>query len=153
MNIRPMTANDITPLARLMASSPLWQRYNVTEASTARRLSDGLARGMTIAVAEIEGEPVGFVWYVERGAFNRSGYIMLIGVQPDAKGRGIGRALMEHAESVLFARSPDVFLLVSDFNRDAQQFYARLGYRQVGAIPDYVAPGITELIYRKSRGV
>ena len=149
MNIRPMTANDITPLARLMASSPLWQRYNVTEASTARRLSDGLANGMTIAVAEVEGESVGFVWYVERGAFNRSGYIMLIGVKPGMQGHGIGQALMEHAEEILHTGSQDVFLLVSDFNHAAQRFYARLGYQQVGAIPDYVIPGITELIFCK----
>jgi ribosomal protein S18 acetylase RimI-like enzyme len=149
MNVRPMTTDDITPLARLMASSPLWQRYNVTEASTARRLSDGLAQGMTIAVAEIEGEPVGFVWYVEHGAFNRSGYIMLIGVKPGMQGRGIGQALMEHAEKVLHASSQDVFLLVSDFNHAAQRFYARLGYQQVGAIPDYVIPGVTELVFHK----
>ena len=149
MNIRPMTASDITPLARLMASSPLWQRYNVTEASTARRLSDGLANGMTIAVAEVEGESVGFVWYVERGAFNRSGYIMLIGVKPGLQGHGIGQALMEHAEEILHTGSQDVFLLVSDFNHAAQRFYARLGYQQVGAIPDYVIHGITELIFRK----
>lgn len=151
MNIRPMIADDIAPLARLMASTPLWQRYNVTEVGAAQRLGDGLASGSTIAVAELEGEPVGFVWYVVRGAFNRSGYVMLIGVRPDSKGNGIGQVLMEHAESILFAISPDIFLLVSDFNRDAQQFYARLGYRQVGAIPDYVISGVTELIFRKSR--
>ena len=153
LKLRPMTEDDIAPLARLMAASALWQRYGVTEASAAKRLGDGLAKGASIVVAEWDGEPAGFCWYVERGAFNRSGYIMLIGVQPDAKGRGVGRALMEQAESVLFASSHDVFLLVSDFNREARQFYARLGYCQVGAIPDYVVPGITELIYRKSRGV
>ena len=153
LRLRPMAGNDIAALAKLMAASPLWQRYGVTGASAAKRLGDGLAKGATIVVAELDGEPLGFCWYVERGAFNRSGYVMLIGVQPDAKGRGIGRALMQYAESVLFAGSADVFLLVSDFNRDAQQFYARLGYHQVGAIPDYVVPGITELIYRKSRSV
>jgi ribosomal protein S18 acetylase RimI-like enzyme len=42
-----------------------------------------------------------------------------------------------------------VFLLTSDFNEDAQAFYRRLGYQQVGAIPDYVVPGITELIFYK----
>ncbi len=149
--LRAMVEHDVAPLAQLMASSPLWQRYGVTEASASKRLSDGLAQGATIVVAEWDGEPVGFCWYIERGAFNRSGYIMLIGVQPDAKGRGIGRALMDRAEAAMFANVPDVFLLVSDFNRDAQQFYARLGYHQVGAIPDYVVPGVTELIYRKSR--
>ena len=149
MNIRPMLQSDVMPLARLMAYTPLWQRYNVTEATAARRLSDGLACGATIAVAELNGAPVGFVWYVKRGAFDRSGYIKLIGVTQEQRGNSIGRALMEHAEAVLLADSPDVFLLVSDFNQDARKFYARLGYNQVGAIPDYVVPGITELIFQK----
>jgi hypothetical protein len=45
--------------------------------------------------------------------------------------------------------SSDLFLLVADFNTDAQQFYQRRGYEQVGAIPAYVLPDVTELIYRK----
>ena len=49
----------------------------------------------------------------------------------------------------MFTHSADVFLLVSDFNTTAQAFYRRLGYEQVGAIPGYVVPGITELIFRK----
>ena len=149
MNIRPMLESDIMPLARLISYTPLWQRYNVTEAAAARRLSDGLASGATIAVAESSGAPIGFVWYVKRGAFDRSGYIKLIGVTPERRGNNIGSALMEHAEAILLADSPDVFLLVSDFNHDAHKFYARLGYCKVGAIPDYVVPGITELIFHK----
>ena len=149
MNIRPMLESDVMPLARLMAFTPLWQHYHVTQASAAQRLSDGLAHGATVAVAELNSAPVGFVWYVRRGAFDRSGYIKLIGVTLERRGNSIGTALMKHAEAVLLADSPDVFLLVSDFNQDARKFYARLGYNQVGAIPDYVVPGITELIFHK----
>jgi [ribosomal protein S18]-alanine N-acetyltransferase len=149
MIICPIAPGDVPSLAELLAGDPLWQRYGVTEESAARRLREGSAAGATIAVAEVDSEPVGFVWYVERGAFNRSGYIMLIGVQRDARGAGVGRALMEHAEGALFARSTDVFLLVSDFNAAAQAFYRRLGYEQVGAVSGYVVPGITELIFRK----
>jgi ribosomal protein S18 acetylase RimI-like enzyme len=87
------------------------------------------------------------VWLVERGAFNRSAYIQLIGVRPAARGGGIGRALMEFAEA--HAQSRDIFLLVSDFNADAQRFYARLGYTQVGKLDDYVVQGVNELILRK----
>ena len=151
MIIRPMVSGDVPALARLMAGDPLWQRYGVTEETAARRLREGFAAGATIAVAEIEGEPAGFVWYVERGAFNRSGYIMLIGVQGDARGAGVGRALMEHAEEALFAQATDIFLLVSDFNAAAQAFYGRLGYEQIGTIPGYVVPGVSELIFRKRR--
>lgn len=149
MRIRPATPADVPALAQLMAGDPLWQRYGVTEASAARRLADGLAAAAAIVVAEEDATLAGFIWYVTRGAFARSGYIMLIGVQPWARGRGVGRALMVHAEAALSATGRDVFLLVSDFNHAAQAFYCRLGYEQVGALPGYVVDGVTELILRK----
>jgi ribosomal protein S18 acetylase RimI-like enzyme len=129
----------------------LWQRYNVTEDSAARRLQSGLDQGATILVAEIDQSPIGFVWYVTNGAFNRSGYIMLIGVEQNVRSKGVGRALMREAEMIMFKKVNDVFLLVSDFNSGAQNFYRRLGYEQVGVIRDYVIEGVDELIFRKKK--
>ena len=149
MILRKMQLTDIGVCARLMAASPLWQRYGVTEAIAAARFEQGLAHQADITVVEQDGEVAGFIWYAARGAFNRSGYIMLVGVDPDRLKQGIGRVLMEHAEQELFRTGKDIFLLVSDFNTDAQRFYRRLGYRQVGAIPDYLISGVAELIYHK----
>lgn len=147
--IRSMTPDDIPACARWIAETPLWQRYGVTEQSIGERLRAGLAKAAMIFVAERANQVVGFIWMVERGAFNRSGYVQLVGVCPGARGCGIGRALMEFAERQLFAQSREIFLLVSDFNTDAQRFYRRLGYRQVGKLEDYVIPGVSELIFWK----
>ena len=147
--IRPLRAADIPALATLIATTPLWQRYGVTTVSAARRLADGLAQAATILVAEVNNAPVGFVWYATQGAFQRGGYVMLIGVASQARSQGIGQALMHQAEAQMFASVPSIFLLVSDFNQAAQHFYRRLGYQQIGAIPDFVMPGITELIFYK----
>jgi ribosomal protein S18 acetylase RimI-like enzyme len=95
------------------------------------------------------GRITGFIWYETHGAFARSGYISLIGVQPGLYGQGIGQDLMAHAERDMFSVVNDVFLLVSDFNEAAQRFYQSLGYHQVGSIPDYVLSGVAELIYHK----
>jgi ribosomal protein S18 acetylase RimI-like enzyme len=89
------------------------------------------------------------VWCVVRGAFDRSGYVRAIVVDARWRGHGLGRALLDHAETFLAQQAGDVFLLVSDFNQDAQRFYQRHGYTQVGALPDYVVPGVTELIFHK----
>lgn len=151
LTIRSLLPADIPDIARWVAATPLWQRYNVTAEAFAQRLRDGLANGATIFVAERAGAVLGFVWLVARGAFNRSAYIQLIGVHPDARASGVGRALMEFAEAR--AESHDVFLLVSDFNVDAQKFYARLGYRQVGKIDDYVVQGVSELIFWKRKNL
>ena len=147
LSIRPLTHTDIADIARWVTATPLWQRYSVTEAGFAERLTTGLASGATIFVAERAGTVFGFVWLVEHGAFNRSAYIQLIGVQPETRGGGVGRALMEFVE--VHAQSRDIFLLVSDFNLDAQRFYTRLGYRQVGKLDDYVVQGVSELVFCK----
>ncbi len=156
MLIRPLQAADIANLAQLMATTPLWQRYGVSETSAAARLQQGLDQGATILVAEVPDPPgsaqvAGFIWYAAHGAFQRGGYIMLIGVQPALRGQGFGEALLHQAESAMFAQVESIFLLVSDFNGAAQRFYARLGYQQIGAIPAFVLPDITELIFYKRK--
>ncbi len=145
-----MTLADVAGCAQWIAETPLWQRYHVTEQSIAERLRKGLESGASIFAAERAGQVVGFIWLVERGAFARSDYVQLIGVRPGERRRKVGRALMEFAEATAFAAGRDLFLLVSDFNTDAQRFYQRLGYRQVGKLDNYVIPGVSELIYRKT---
>ena len=134
-----------------MLRNPLWQRYQLTLESATQRLEHGFHHQSSIFVSEIDNKIAGFIWFVENGAFSRSGYIMLIAVDPELHHSGVGKALMNHAESLMYQNSRDIFLLVSDFNLSAQKFYFRNGYTQVGAIPNYVIPGIIELIFRKTR--
>ncbi len=147
ISIRPLASADIPGIAQWVAATPLWQRYGVTETGFAERLSQGLAESSTIFVAERAGDVLGFLWLVTRGAFNRSAYVQLIGVHPESRVSGVGRALMEFAEAQTTSR--DLFLLVSDFNIDAQKFYARLGFAQVSKLDDYVIAGVSELIFCK----
>ncbi|MFO7634881.1 MAG: GNAT family N-acetyltransferase [Caldilinea sp.] len=143
--VRPMRLGDVPAVAAIMAGNTLWQRYGVTVDSATLRLQEGLEHGATIAVVEVGGSVAGFVWYAVEGAFQRSGYIMLFGVDPTRRAQGLGRALLTHAEDALFATSSSIVLLVSDFNEEAQRFYRRHGYMQVGVLPDYVMAGVNEL--------
>lgn len=151
MIIRPMTPADVGDCARIMVETPLWQRHGVTAQAARDRLLGGIASGAGLfVIVDQEGEPAaGFVWCVERGAFDRSGYIRILAVEGQRRGQGIGGVLLRHAEAYLSQTAPDVFLLVSDFNRDAQRFYERNGYAQIGAIPGYLSPGVAELLYHK----
>jgi ribosomal protein S18 acetylase RimI-like enzyme len=76
---------------------------------------------------------------------------MLIGVNLAFQGQGVGDALMDAAEEIMFEKTKDIFLLVSDFNDGAQRFYQRRGYAQVGALTGYVLPDVVELIFRKTK--
>lgn len=157
--IRPVRKADVEVCARIIAGDPLWQRYGLTLPRARAAVRSALApRGVhgrpigEFAVAEQVGRVVGFVWFRTEGTFHHSGYIRWVAVAPEARSRGIGRALMQHAEQRILAQGPNVFLLVSDFNRQARAFYRNRGYAKVGAIPDYVLPGITEHLLRKTRG-
>ena len=149
--IHPLQAEDISGCAHIMSENPLWQRYGVTPQSALLRISTGFEQTASILVAGPVGNPLGFIWYVQKGAFARSGYVMLIGVDPNQQGKGTGDALMDAAEANMFQHTSDIFLLVSDFNTSAQRFYQRRGYTQTGSLPAYVLPDITELLYRKTK--
>ncbi len=162
LRIRPLRAMDIDPCARLIAADPLWKRYHVTLARARRQLREVLAathreRGRTgeageFAVAHSGGQVVGFIWFRLDGTFHHSGYIRWIGVAPHVRGQGVGASLMAYAERKIFARGPNVFLMVSAFNTGAQAFYKRLGYTEIGAVSNYAIRGITERLFRKTRG-
>ncbi len=150
--VRILRPQDIPACAAIIASESLWQRYGTSGRSARELIRGAFRRHDCLYVARANGQVVGFIWFLLRGAFAHSGYIRLIAVAASARGQGVGTALMEVAEKRIFQSGPNVFLLVSTFNRPAQQFYRRRGYRPVGRVPDYVASGLTELIYRKTEG-
>ncbi|MGH2409870.1 MAG: GNAT family N-acetyltransferase [Chloroflexota bacterium] len=150
VHITPLSERDIPALTRIMSHSLPWTRYQITEAAARRLWWDALATAANVVVARLDGQTVGFAWYVEHGGFGLGGYLKLLGVQATARGHGVGGALLEHVEWWAVQQGQrDLFLLVSDFNTAAQMFYQARGYTRVGEIPEFVAPGISELIFRK----
>lgn len=148
--IRSLRSEDCQGIAAWMLRIPLWQRYGLTEEAIRNNFEQAMQRSEMLFVAEDEsGEVCGFAWCVLGGAFARSAYLRLIGVHPDYSGHGLGRILLDYVEAQTRQAGVDLFLLVSDFNVDAQRFYQRQGYQQVGAIPGYVLNDVAELIYYK----
>ena len=148
--IRALRSEDCHGIAAWMLRIPLWQRYGLTEEGIRKSFDQALQRSEALFVAEDEaGEVRGFAWCVMRGAFARSAYLRLIGVHPDYSGHGLGRILLDYVEAQARQAGLDLFLLVPDFNVEAQRFYQRQGYQQVGAIPGYVLNDVAELIYWK----
>ncbi len=162
IRIRRMRAEDVEACARIVVGERLWQRYGQTlprargafRRALAPKGRGGAAAvdGGVLVVACEAGKTVGFIWFHLAGTFHHSGYVRWVGVAPEARGRGVGRALMRYAEERIFKQGPNVFLLVADLNAAAQAFYEELGYVRVGVIADYVVRGVTELLYRKARG-
>lgn len=144
-----MQKEDLPACVQVLTQNELWKQYGVTMEGAEQMLTYALSEGASILVAKMDGQTAGFAWYSPNGAFQRSAYLRLIGVLPEWQGHRVGEALLQAVEDNAARRVQDIFLLVTHSNTAAQRFYQRLGYRQVGAIPDYVVDGITELIYQK----
>lgn len=84
------------------------------------------------------------------GAF--TGYIQSVCVVLEWRGRGIGTELINYAEKRIFRDTPNVFIYVSSFNKKALKLYQRLGYSIVGELHDYIIPGASEILLRKTIG-
>src|SRR5262245_44013763 len=84
-------------------------------------------------IAEIETQPVGFVFLHGHDDPRWGTLIDNVHVLPNLKGRGLGRHLMAAAAEAASARYPDegVYLWVFELNTQARGFYAHLGGRNV----------------------
>lgn len=148
--LRPMTLDDIPVIAGWMVTGELWQRYGQTVETIAADFALGIERGDLLVVVDRELPARGFAWCLPAGMFGAFPYLKRIGVDPALTGSGLGGLLLSEIERLLSdAGRNELFLLVSDFNSDAQRLYRRNGYAEIGWIPDLAVPGITEVLFRK----
>ena len=142
--IRISDPADLDRCAAEMAATEPWLTLQRTYAGLRARLDD--------PDYEVWGdEPLhGFIVWTLHGPM--SGYIRTLCIFPAARGHGRGTALLRHAEDRILAERNNVFICVSSFNPRARALYERCGYRQVGELQDYIIPGASELLLRKTRG-
>lgn len=148
LTIRPLATDaEAEACARMMAASEPFITLK-RDVEVCLRMMRDASKERYVALAG--GEVAGFLILNMRGAF--VGYIQTVCVAPAFRGRGVGTALVAHAEERAFRESPNVFLCVSSFNPGARRLYERLGYAYVGELTDYLVAGHSELLYRKTRG-
>ena len=146
--IRPFESEeDLLWAAKIMAGSEPWITLQRDEAASRLLLSDVEKERY---VLRARGERAGFLVLNLKGAL--AGYIQIVCVAPGFRNRGLGSRLVAFGEDRILRRSPNVFLCVSSFNAGARRLYERLGYRRVGELPDFLVPGHSETLMRKSTG-
>ncbi|HTG01677.1 MAG TPA: GNAT family N-acetyltransferase [Nitrospirota bacterium] len=144
--IRTFRAGDIAACAEIVSRSDPWKRLG--EQLDFRRILHHRAAS-SLYVSLIGRTVVGFIIFTPYPVFARGGYLRAIAVSPDARNQGIGRTLLLLAERKTAMFSPHFYLCVSSFNRKAQAFYKRLGYKRIGTIPGLITPHASEYIYWK----
>jgi len=95
-------------------------------------------RDFWVALAE-DGAVLGFVTYDQFRSGNGYAHAMehTVMLAPEARGQGVGRALMAVMEAHAAAAGAHVMIAaIHDGNAGAQAFHARLGYAETGRMPE-----------------
>ena len=138
-------AEDVRECARMMAASEPWITLGRTYDDSLTTISDP---SKEVYVAVRDEKVVGFTILNMSGAF--VGYIQSVCVAPEWRSKGIGTLLLRFAEERILSETPNVFMCVSSFNESARRLYESLGYEIVGELKDYIVPGHSEILLRKT---
>ena len=89
-----------------------------------------------ILIAEQDGIPVGWLRW---GMFwDNTPFMNLLFLLEEHRGAGLGRAMVVHWERQMHAAGYAMVMTSTQANEDAQGFYRRLGYQDVGG---FLLPG------------
>jgi len=132
-------------------SRGLWERYLADIVDVRSRLDSA-----DLIVAEDLGRIVGSVTFYPEGSRSTredwpAGWagIRLLAVHPDARRRGIGRALMD--ECIRRSRamgSPSLGLHTTRIMDVAREMYERMGFVRIPEYDFHPAPGVVVMVYR-----
>lgn len=136
--IRPCREDDLPALEWLGAFS---HHRQIIRQAFELQLEDEVI----MLVAEVGGDLIGQAWVDFRPRLGAHGpRVWAVRVLDDRQGAGVGRKLMQAAETLARARGCTCLELgVEKDNLPAQAFYARLGWRVVGELHetyDYETP-------------
>lgn len=139
--------NEAEQCADMLVTTEPWITLELTRDQALARFSD--SRVETFAIRDDRGVTA-FVILNMQGLL--AGYIQTVCVRSDRRGQGLGSALIRWAEDRIFRDSPNVFICVSSFNKEARRLYERLGFEVIGVLRGFVVAGHDELLLRKTRG-
>ena len=151
--IREAGKEDLQACAEILADCLMWEKYERTLVDAAKFMEGEFYSGHHIWVYIESDTVIGFIGAIEQGMMSEFTYIRMLAVEKHHRGMGIGSQLLNYSEERMFSLSPLIFMMVPDFNVDAQRLYYRLGYKKVGEIPDYKKQGINEYLLLKRKAL
>ena len=134
LTIRPLEAGDEAAWRALWTGYLTFYESSVPEevyASTFARLLGDDPQDFHGLLALVDGVPVGLVHYIfHRHCWRIENvcYLQDLYAAPEARGMGVGRALIEAVYAAADAEgAPSVYWMTQEFNATARQLYDRIG--------------------------
>lgn len=133
--VRPARAGDAAAVGPLHDAE-----FPDTYLSTAQMIAQGLAGERTTVVSESAGRVLGYASGTVQP--DGSGYLDFIGVLPEARGTGVGRALLATVCRRIMTAAPkgDLNLTVQHHREAAVGLYRAMGFRLETTIVGYSSP-------------
>jgi len=144
---RQATSMDFPSLARIISTTEAWTCYGIDYDQVLDLLGN---MEDLIYVAEKENQTLGFITVRLNGVGNIGAYIRMVAVAEAFRSQGIGEKLVAFVENLAFRHIPNLFLICSVDNTRAQHFYERVGFENVGILPNLVISGHDEILCRKT---
>lgn len=133
--------------------------FNVTEINCVEELWNAYrdegeeASGYTFLVYRDANRVLGYACFGPHPLTQGSFDLYWIAVDPEARGHGIGRALLSRVEAEVQARGGRLMLIETSSTpayAPTRRFYEACGYSCVATIEDFYAPGDSLVIFAKS---
>jgi ribosomal protein S18 acetylase RimI-like enzyme len=151
ITIRKANLGHLEDCKDALCNSKLGEEYFAAEEKALAALTDGITKGEVYVVLDDAGHCLGFIWFILDGIFHIFPYLHILAVKEGYRGQGIGKKLLAFFEETVFVDNAKVFLVVADFNPEAQRLYEQVGYKQVGVIPNLYKEGVTEHLMMKEK--
>lgn len=116
------------------------------------RLSKGIPSGYHFLFAESDGRVIGYTCFGPIPGTMESYDLYWIAVRNDLRGAGIGRKLMQAAETeILSMGGKRIYVDTSsrDLYKPTHAFYLNSGYKEEALLKDFYSPGDDKLIFVK----
>ncbi|GAK52739.1 GCN5-related N-acetyltransferase [Candidatus Moduliflexus flocculans] len=132
-----------------LTTSALGEKYFPSREKAYNGIIEFVEHGTLLIARDDRKRFIGFLCYLENGAFHAFPYLHILAISATKRGKGYGNATMDVFEKMMFRAKDKIFLVVADFNPRAQHFYLQRGYQAVGTIPDLYRAGIAEHLMMK----
>jgi len=161
IRIRPIQSHDEQGIRTLLRRLSVFEPHEIAVAEELLAESLGGSSDYVIHVAEDgggdqrasgAGRVVGYVCHGHNPVTDALYDVYWIAVDPTVHGRGVGRALLAHAEKCVRDTGGRGIVIETSSRQPyepARWLYERCGYRRVAEVPDYYKPDDGMIIYMK----
>ena len=154
IHIRPMIKKDKPAVVRILQDTPEFKPMEIAVAVEVIEsyLRDPAGSGYRIIVADNNSQTVGYLAYGPAPLTEGTWDLYWAAISRGARGRGIGSALLSHAEGDIKREKGRLAVIETSSKpeyENTRRFHRKMGYDMACTVRDFYAPGDDKLIYLK----